>query len=110
MYGFEITVTTGAEQQDSLSACLDQITNQLADMCSRTDEFKGYMITERRSGAVTFLITTTAKDEVQALSAATSWLHSAVHAVGFATPGWLKRAEQVFDDARPSLDDTPTPC
>jgi hypothetical protein len=110
MYGFEITVTTSAGQPGSLIACLDEITKQLAITCSNTDEFKGYMITERQSGGVTFLITTTAKDEVQALSAAISWLHSAVHAVGFATPGWLKRAEQVFDDTPASLDGTPTPC
>jgi hypothetical protein len=110
MYGFEITVTPGAGQPDSLSARLDEITNQLAIMCAGTDEFKGYMITERQSGGVTFLITTTAHDEVQALSAAISWLHSAVHAVDLATPGWLKRAEQVFDDTPTSFDGTPTPC
>jgi len=97
MYGFEITVTLSAGDPDSLPARLDEITGQLASMCSTTDEFKGYMITEQQSGGVVFLITADANDEVQALSAAISWLHSAVHAVGFATPGWLKRAEQVFD-------------
>ncbi len=96
MYGFAITITLSAGP-DSLSASLDEITGQLATMCSMTDEFKGYMITEQQSGGLTFLITADAPDEVQALSAAISWLHSAVHAVGFATPGWLKRAEQVFD-------------
>ena len=50
MYGFEITVTTSAGQP-ALSACLDEITNQLAIACSTTDEFKGYMITERQSGS-----------------------------------------------------------
>lgn len=99
MYGFEITVTLGTGDSDSLSASLDEITGELAGMCSMTDEFKGYMVTERQAGGVTFLITAAAADEVQALSAATSWLHSAVHAAGFSTPGWLKRAEQVFDAA-----------
>jgi hypothetical protein len=102
MYGFEITVTLSAGDPDSLSASLDEITNQLAGMCSTTDEFKGYIVTERQSGGVTFLITADAGDEVQALSAATSWLHSAVHAAGFATPGWLRRAEQVFDNNTPA--------
>lgn len=97
MYGFEITVTLSAGDPDSLSVSLDEITNQLAYMCSTTEEFKGYLVTEQQSGGVIFLITADAEDEVRALTAATSWLHSAVHAVGFATPGWLKRAEQVFD-------------
>lgn len=96
MYGFEITVlSTG--NPDSLSASLDEITGQLADMASRTDEFKGYMVMEGAAGEITVLITADAADEVQALSAATSWLRTAVHAAGFATPGWLRRAEQVFD-------------
>jgi hypothetical protein len=99
MYGFEITVTLSAGDPDSLSASLDEITKQLAYMCSTTGEFKGYMVREQQSGGVTFLITAAAPDEVQALTAATSWLHSAVHAAGFATPGWLRRAEQVFDNA-----------
>ena len=94
MYGFEITVTLSP---DSLSARLDEITDHLADMCSTTDEFKGYMVTEQEPGGVTFLITADADNEVQALNAATSWLHSAVHVAGFATPGWLKSLEQVFD-------------
>jgi hypothetical protein len=98
MYGFEITVTLSPETDpDSLPARLDEITDHLADMCSTTAEFKGYMVTEQLSGGVTFLITADADNEVQALNAATSWLHSAVHAAGFATPGWLKRLEQVFD-------------
>lgn len=96
MYGFEITVTLSAGDPDSLSEHLDEITGELASMSSTTDEFKGYMVTEHQSGVV-FLITADADDEVRALSAAISWLHSAVHAAGFATPGWLKRAEQVFD-------------
>jgi hypothetical protein len=99
MYGFEITVTLSAGDPDSLSANLDEITGELARACSRTDEFKGYMITERQSGCITFLITADAADEGQALSAAISWLQTAVHTAGFATPGWLKRAEQVFDAA-----------
>ena len=100
MYGFEITVMIGAgDGPDSLSASVDEITDQLAAMCSRTDEFKGYMVTEQRSGGLTFLITADADGEALALSAAISWLHAAVHTAGFATPGWLKRAEQVFDSA-----------
>lgn len=99
MYGFEITATISTGDPDSLPANLDKITDYLADTCAATDEFKGYMITERQSGEVSFLITADADDEVQALNAATSWLRSAVHGAGFATPGWLKRLEQVFDAA-----------
>jgi hypothetical protein len=99
MYGFEITITLSAGDPDSLSRMVDKITGQLAETCSATGEFKGYMITEREPGCLTFLITADADDEVRALSAAFSWLHLAVHEAGFATPGWLKRAEQVFDAA-----------
>jgi hypothetical protein len=99
MYGFEITVTLRDGDPSALSAKLDDIAAQLATACQSNDEFKGYMIVERSPREVTFLITADAADEVKALAAATSWLHTAVHAVGFATPGWLRRAEQVFDAA-----------
>src|SRR6266571_448905 len=99
MYGFEITVILSAGEPDSLSAKLDEITGQLAVASYGNDEFKGYMVMERGPGEVTFMITADADNEVEALTAATSWLHSAVHAAGFATPGWLRRAEQVFDGA-----------
>ena len=90
MYGFAITVTLSPETDpDSLSARLDEITDHLADICSTTDEFKGYMITEQESGGVAFLITADADDEVRALNAATSWLRTAVHAVGLRHSGMV---------------------
>jgi hypothetical protein len=97
MYGFQITVTLGIGP-DSLSSKLDEITDQLAMASCNDDAFKGYMVVESVAGEATFMITAGAEDEVRALTAAISWLHTAVHAAGFATPGWLRRAEQVFDD------------
>ena len=103
MYGFEITVILSGGDPDSLSAKLDEIADQLAVASQGNEEFKGYMVMEREPGEVTFLITADADDEVKALTLATSWLHTAVHTAGFATPGWLRRAEQVFDS-------TPAAC
>src|SRR6266487_5117348 len=97
MYGFRITVIVSAGEPDSLSSKLDEITDQLALASHSEDRFKGYMVMERGLGEVTFLITADAEDEAEGLTLAISWLHSAVHAVGFATPGWLRCAEQVFD-------------
>lgn len=96
MYGFEITVISAGDP-DSLFAKLDEITDQLALASSGNEDFKGYMVIERKPGEIIVLITVDADNEAKALSAATSWLHSAVHAAGFSTPGWLKCAEQVFD-------------
>jgi hypothetical protein len=98
MYGFRITVIASAGEPDSLSSKLDEITDQLALACHGNDGFKGYMVMERGPGEVTFLITADAGDEARAMTLAISWLHAAVHAAGFATPGWLRCAEQVFDD------------
>jgi hypothetical protein len=56
------------------------------------------MIREREPGCFSFVIAADAPDEVHVRCAATSWLHQAVDA-GFATTGWLKRAEQLFEQA-----------
>lgn len=109
MYGFQITVTHSGIGPDSLSSKLDEITDHLARASYGNDAFKGYMVVEKDDREATFLITASADNEAVALAAATSWLHTAVHAVGFATPGWLRRAEQVFDDA-PDFDDTAVSC
>ena len=98
MYGFKITVIVGAGEPDSLSSKLDDITDELALLAHSEDKFKGYMIMEHVPGEVTFLITADAESEVEALTLAISWLHCSVHAAGFATPGWLRSAEQVFDE------------
>jgi hypothetical protein len=99
MYGFKITVILSAGEPDSLSSHLDEITDQLAFTSHNEDRFKGYMIMEGQPGQVTFLISADAEDEARGLTLAISWLHAAVHAAGFGTPGWLRCAEQVFDEA-----------
>jgi hypothetical protein len=109
MYGFQITVILGGIDPDSLSSKLDEITDQLAMASHSDDAFKGYMVVEKEAGEATFLITADAVNEAVALAAATSWLHTAVHAAGFMTPGWLRRAEQVFDN-EPTIDETPVSC
>ena len=98
VYGFKITVISTGEP-DSLCAGLDEITDQLAIASHSTDQFKGYMVLERGSEEVTFLITADAYDEARTLTLAISWLHAAVHAAGFATPRWFRCAEQIFDAA-----------
>jgi hypothetical protein len=99
MYGFKITVTISAGEPASLSSKLDEIADQLALASHNEDRFKGFMIRECDAGEVMFLITADTDDEATALTLAISWLHSAVHAAGFATPGWLRCAEQVFEGA-----------
>lgn len=99
MYGFKITVSLDDEKPDDLRGQLDEVTNQLAIMHDREPDFADFMVTRHVSGDTTYLIVVSEPDgdgEAQALIRAMSWLHTAVHAAGFRTPGWLKRAEQVF--------------
>jgi hypothetical protein len=90
VYGIEITVTPVGGDLSTLPAKLDEITGRLAVMANDTEEFKGFMVSEEPSGDVTFLISVDAVDGLSAMSAAVAWLHSAVHASGFSTPGWFE--------------------
>lgn len=105
MYGIEITVTPVGGDRSTLSAKLDEITGRLAVMANDTEEFKGFMVSEEPSGDVTFLISADAVDGLSAMSAAFAWLHSAVHASGFSTPGWFEwtrpRVTVVSEDMPP---------
>ena len=99
MYAFRILVTLEGEKPDDLRGRLDEVTDQLAIMNSREDDFADFMVTRHTSGDTTFFIVVDDKDgEAQALIEAMSWLQTAVHAAGFGTPGWLKKAEQVFSE------------
>ena len=78
---------------------LDKATNELTLMCSRDAEFEDFMVTRSfmASGDTTFLIVVSGEDnEATGMTRAIIWVHTAVNAAGFATPGWLRRAEQVF--------------
>jgi hypothetical protein len=98
MYGYKITVSLDGEKPDDLRGKLNEVTDQLAIMHSREAEFADFMVTGHVSGDATFLIVVDVDDEVRALSAAASWLQTALHAAGFGTPGWLKNAEQAFTE------------
>lgn len=90
MYAVEITVTPVGDGHASLPAKLDEITGRLAVAASDTEEFKGFMVSEEPSGDVRFLISAVAVDGFSAMSAAVAWVHFAVHASGFSTPGWFE--------------------
>lgn len=99
MYGFKVTVSLEGEKPDDLRARLDEVTDHLTEIHSRESQFADFMVTRHVSGDVTYLIVVQADGadlgDAQALIRAVSWLHTAVNAAGFATPGWLKLAEQV---------------
>lgn len=97
MYGFNITVSLTGEKPGNLCEMLDEVTDQLTIMCSREAEFEDFIVTRHVSGDSTFLIVVSSTDdEAMALTRAITWVHTAVNAAGFGTPGWLRRAEQIF--------------
>jgi hypothetical protein len=102
MYGFNITISLAGEKPGNLDAMLDVVTDQLTMMCSRETEFEDFMVTRHVSGDTTFLIVVSGTDdEAMAMTRAITWLHTAVNAAGFGTPGWLRRAEQIFTEESP---------
>jgi hypothetical protein len=101
MYGFNITVSLAGEKPGNLGGMLDEVTDQLTIMCSREAQFEDFMVTRHLSGDTTFLIVVSGPDEALAMTQAITWLHTAVNAAGFGTPGWLRRAEQVFTEDSP---------
>jgi hypothetical protein len=102
MYGFNITVSLAGEKPGNLDEMLDEVTDQLTIMCGRDVEFEDFMVTCHTSGDTTFLIAVGGTvDEAAALTRAVIWVHTALNAAGFGTPGWLRRAEQVFKEDAP---------
>ena len=102
MYGFNITISLTGEKPGNLDGMPDEVTDQLTIMCSRETEFEDFMVTRRASGDTTFLIVVSGTDdEAMAMTRAITWLHTAVNAAGFGTPGWLRRAEQIFTEESP---------
>lgn len=98
MYGFNITACLAGEKPGNLDEMLDKATDELTLMCSREAEFEDFMVTRHPSGDTTFLIVVSGVDEATGMTRAIIWVHTAVNAAGFATPGWLRRAEQVFTE------------
>jgi hypothetical protein len=99
MYGFNITAYLTGEKPGNLDEMLDMVTDQLTIMCGREAEFEDFMVTRHTPGDTTFLIAVGGTvDEATALTRAVIWVHTAVNAAGFGTPGWLRRAEQVFKE------------
>jgi hypothetical protein len=102
MYGFNITVCLTGEKPGNLDEMLDVVTDQLTIMCDRETDFEDFMVTRHVSGDATFLIVVSAKeDEARAMTRAITWLHTALNAANFGTPGWLRRAEQIFAEESP---------
>jgi hypothetical protein len=98
MHGFNIEVTLAGSKPDNLDEMLDVVTDELTRMCDREAEFEDFMVTRHTSGDATFLIVVNRDAEALAMGSALTWLHTAVNAAGFGTPGWLRRAEQVFTE------------
>jgi hypothetical protein len=102
MYGFNIIVTLTGEKPGNLDEMLDEVTDQLTIMCGRDAEFEDFMATRHVSGDTTFMIVVSGiDDEAIAMTRAIIWVHTAVNAAGFRTPGWLRGAQQVFGGESP---------
>lgn len=102
MYGFDITVSLAGEKPGNLDEMLDVVTDQLTIMCDREAEFEDFIVIRDPSGDTTFqIVVCGTDDEARALTRAIGWLHTGVNAAGFGTPGWLRRAEQVFAEESP---------
>jgi hypothetical protein len=93
LYAFRIVGTFEGEKPDDLWWRLDEVTDQLAIMRSRDDDFADFMVTRHTWGDTTFFIVVDGKEsEAQALLKAISLLKTALHAAGLGTPEWLKIA------------------
>ncbi len=58
----------------------------------QTPEFLDYAVSsDAGDGTVTFEITGDAEDDLHAVAGAISWVRTAFHAAGGATPGWSVR-------------------
>jgi len=69
-----------------------QVVDQLAEIDEQTPEFLDYAVSsDGGDGTVTFEITADAEDQLQAVAGALSWVRTAFHAAGGATPGWSVR-------------------
>jgi len=68
---------------------IDDVTDQLALIDERTPELLDYAVSsDAADNAVVFELTVDADDDLLALSAALSWVRTAIHATGGNTPGW----------------------
>lgn len=73
-----------------LGQAIDDVTDQLALIDERTPELLDYAVSsDATDNAVVFELTVEADDDMQALSAALSWVRTAIHATGGNTPGWV---------------------
>lgn len=72
-----------------LGTVIDQVTDQLAVIDEQTPELLDYAVSsDATDSTAVFEVTVDASDEMEALSAAVSWIRAAIHGTGGATPGW----------------------
>jgi hypothetical protein len=80
-----VTMVNGGDLGDAARRVVDQ----LALIDEQTPEFLDYAVSSDASdGTVTFEITASAEDELQAVAGSLSWVRTAFHAAGGSTPGW----------------------
>lgn len=92
MYATVIPVHVELVNGVGLGDAARQVVNQLALIDEQTPEFLDYAVSsDAGDGIVTFEITADAEDELQAVAGAVSWVRTAFHAAGNATPGWSVR-------------------
>jgi hypothetical protein len=78
-----------ANPSDDLGEAIDNVTDQLALIDEHTPELLDYAVSsDATDNAVIFEVTVEADDDLQALTAALSWVRTAIHAAGGNTPGW----------------------
>lgn len=81
-----VTFTGGGAD---LGTVIDQVTDQLAIIDEQTPELLDYAVSsDAGDNTAVFEVTVEASDEMEALAAAVSWIRTAIHGTGGATPGW----------------------
>jgi hypothetical protein len=90
MYEAVIPIHVALESPSAdLGAAIDDVTDQLALIDESTPELLDYAVSsDATDNAVVFELTVEAGDDMQALTAALSWVRTAIHATGANTPGW----------------------
>lgn len=90
MYQAVIPVHVSPGDTDAdLGEVIDEVTDALALIDERTPELLDYAVSsDATDNSVVFELTVEADDDLQALSAALSWVRTAIHAMRGNTPGW----------------------
>lgn len=92
MYEAAILISVELAGPADLRDAIDGVTEQLAVIDEATPELLDYAVSsDACDNTVVFEVTVDAADQMEALAGAVSWVRTAIHAAGGATPGWAVR-------------------